>query len=429
MSKLVRISSPAPGVSHRAYPAKLGPGRVLATGRAFIIATALGAAVVCAPVSDASARSAGVLDFNCVGCHGVSDVPIELAFQPATFQPGETVTVELKASGATGVSFGFYLGVSNGEFVTPSGARGTATELTHTTPLDFDDTGSFFVQWTTPDEPGLTRFDIGVVVANGNGTRDGDRADEVTIERVFGCPPQTFFRDLDNDGFGHPTVTVLACAGPAPAGASLNNEDCDDFDQQRFPGATERCNREDDDCDGEVDEDSELVLLFPDADNDGYYGVDEGMSSAPILGCIEPGFAALSGDCAPDDPNRNPGAEEVCNAVDDDCDAFVDERVRPVCGVGWCRRQASDCEGLICTPGEPTEELCNGIDDDCDGLTDESGCPAGLTCIDTECVSDGTAPEDNPPDDEESAPAPSGCTTAPPSFLVLLLRARRRRNI
>ncbi|MCP3979453.1 MAG: hypothetical protein GY716_09000 [bacterium] len=37
------------------------------------------------------------------------------------------------------------------------------------------------------------------------------------------------------------------------------------------------------------------------------------------------GFSVCAGDCADDDPLRNPGATEVCNGEDDDCDSLFDE--------------------------------------------------------------------------------------------------------
>lgn len=61
-------------------------------------------------------------------------------------------------------------------------------------------------------------------------------------------------------------------------------------------------------------------LLFPDADNDGFG------AGAAVLACPgDPGFAGADGDC--DDTNKavNPGATEVCNQLDDDCDGLMDE--------------------------------------------------------------------------------------------------------
>jgi hypothetical protein len=61
-----------------------------------------------------------------------------------------------------------------------------------------------------------------------------------------------FFRDRDQDGFGDPSSSVLACT--QPAGFVLQGGDCDDFNHRTNPAAPEFLNGVDDDCDGQVDE-------------------------------------------------------------------------------------------------------------------------------------------------------------------------------
>jgi hypothetical protein len=86
------------------------------------------------------------------------------------------------------------------------------------------------------------------------------------------------------------------------------------------------------------------------------------------------GFAAYQ-DCDDADPAVYPGASEVCNAVDDNCDGQTDEDLGSLsCGVGACAATVAACiDGTpqTCTPGDPSAEVCNGIDDDCDGQTDQ----------------------------------------------------------
>ncbi len=93
--------------------------------------------------------------------------------------------------------------------------------------------------------------------------------------------------DVDGDGF---------CPGPAP---DPEDRDCDDTDRHVHPGAEERCNAIDDDCDGDV----------PDDERDG-----DGDDEAPC-----------AGDCDDEEATVHSGAEEVCNEVDDDCDGEADE--------------------------------------------------------------------------------------------------------
>ncbi|HLA49725.1 MAG TPA: MopE-related protein [Thermodesulfovibrionia bacterium] len=62
-----------------------------------------------------------------------------------------------------------------------------------------------------------------------------------------------------------------------------------------------------------------MNTYYEDVDGDGYgYDYDYGMSS--IEACAQPsGYAADNTDCNDNDPTINPGAIEVCNGIDDDC--------------------------------------------------------------------------------------------------------------
>jgi hypothetical protein len=80
------------------------------------------------------------------------------------------------------------------------------------------------------------------------------------------------------------------------------------------------------------------------------------------------GFASLAcggGDCDDADPARFPGAVEICNEVDDDCNGQVDDaRDGDGDGFGACEDCDDQDPGVF--PG--AREICNGIDDDCDGF-------------------------------------------------------------
>ncbi|MEX2646313.1 MAG: putative metal-binding motif-containing protein, partial [Gaiellaceae bacterium] len=63
---------------------------------------------------------------------------------------------------------------------------------------------------------------------------------------------ESWFQDLDNDGYGTATVIESPVGGP---GFALVSGDCDDSNQHVYPGAVEDShNGIDDDCDGAVDE-------------------------------------------------------------------------------------------------------------------------------------------------------------------------------
>ncbi len=100
---------------------------------------------------------------------------------------------------------------------------------------------------------------------------------------------------------------------------SDGGDDCDDGDPSVNPGATEACNGVDDNCDGNIDEG--VPATYTDADGDGY-----GDPNSP-LACSDPNGVTNSADCNDTDPLAFPGADEVCNGHDDNCDGHVDENL------------------------------------------------------------------------------------------------------
>ena len=138
--------------------------------------------------------------------------------------------------------------------------------------------------------------------------------------------------------------------------------DCDDSDPDIHPGATEICNQVDDDCDGYTDEDDVCVTCI-DTDNDGY---GENCEPGP--------------DCDDNNAAVNPGATEICNQVDDDCDDETDEGdVCPSCVDHDSDSYGQGCQsGPDCNDSDPdihpnAVEACDNIDNDCDDATDEDG--------------------------------------------------------
>ena len=109
-------------------------------------------------------------------------------------------------------------------------------------------------------------------------------------------------------------------------------------------------------------------------------------------------------DCNDANPAIYPGALEVCNGQDDDCDASIDEALGTVtCGVGPCQVTVAACVNGspgVCTPGSPQPETCNNIDDDCNGAIDD-----GLPDYDA----DGTPDCYDPDDDNDLVPDVLDC--------------------
>ena len=85
----------------------------------------------------------------------------------------------------------------------------------------------------------------------GTGATDGGGALDASVGTDAGCSTTTYHRDADGDGRGDPGDAMTVC-GDAPSGYVADNTDCLDSDRDVHPGAAERCNAVDDDCDGMV---------------------------------------------------------------------------------------------------------------------------------------------------------------------------------
>jgi hypothetical protein len=69
------------------------------------------------------------------------------------------------------------------------------------------------------------------------------------------------------------------------------------------------------------------TLYYRDADGDGYG--DPGAVGTSCDGTIPAGYVANHADCSDTSSSINPGALELCNAVDDDCDGAIDNAALP----------------------------------------------------------------------------------------------------
>ncbi len=220
-----------------------------------------------------------------------------------------------------------------------------------------------------------------------NGTDDD--CDGVVDEDDASDAP-TWYADDDADSYGDVADTTLACS--QPSGYVADSSDCDDHDDDIHPGATELCNGTDDDCDGVVDEDdaSDAPTWYADDDGDSY-----GDAGDPTRACSQPGgYVADSSDCDDGSAAVRPGATELCNGTDDDCDGDVDEddaadaatwyadsdgdsygdasSTTPACSQpGGYVADSSDCDDASASVNPAATELCDGIDNDCDGTVDE----------------------------------------------------------
>ena len=140
------------------------------------------------------------------------------------------------------------------------------------------------------------------------------------VDEADAADAEIWYADNDADTFGDPASTVRACE--APAGYVADNADCDDTSTAVHPDAVELCNGIDDDCDGIIDGGSaDPGLWYLDLDGDSF-----GDPASAVSACdAPPGYIADNADCDDTSSSVYPGAPELCNGIDDNCDGVVDE--------------------------------------------------------------------------------------------------------
>jgi len=131
----------------------------------------------------------------------------------------------------------------------------------------------------------------------------------------------SWYTDADGDTYGDDATEVVDCVQPTETVS--DGGDCNDDDIGIHPEATELVgNGVDDNCDGEED-------CYQDSDNDGHAAEENGaIISSMDPTCTGSGVAtdtAPRDDCDDSVASIHPGADEYCNAIDDDCDGTTDE--------------------------------------------------------------------------------------------------------
>ncbi|MBL8677682.1 MAG: hypothetical protein JNK05_00835 [Myxococcales bacterium] len=294
----------------------------------------------------------------------------------------------------------YCLNCVDGQPVGDGGSEGGATDGGDVTPTDATDARVDVVDVATPDgcTPGAEEL------CNGADDNCDGRIDE-------GFDTQSDPRNCGGCGRACNLPRAIPVCQMGMCRIAMNGCDTNFYDLDGdpangceyactpVPGATNdnTCDRRDDDCDGQVDEDVDLCTdnrncgmcgrnCAPPNANGRCVRTDMGMGA-----CMAANTTCQIGSCATGffdiDGRPENGCEyectatgaEVCDGRDNDCDGMVDEGnpgAGMACGssVGTCRQGMTACVmGRIQCMGDvrPTTELCDGLDNNCNGMTDD----------------------------------------------------------
>lgn len=267
----------------------------------------------------------------------------------------------------------------------------------------------------------VQQCDVGYVDLDGNPANDCEYACLATGPEVCdredndcnGQTDETFDLTVDPDNCGQcGNVCAYPNATPTCVGGACQQEGCDpgyrdlnptepgcEYRCPVYPQQTrEFCNGLDDDCDGQIDEATDL-------------------EAAPTNLCVTRAGTPCAGTVArceqrggvttwycnygagvefdPSLPNGIAAEESLCDGLDNECDGQVDDSFASLGGTcdngqrGACRDvgvvicDVADRSRTVCDlrvlpdaqPGAPSAETCDNLDDDCDGIVDNTTGP------------------------------------------------------
>ena len=182
---------------------------------------------------------------------------------------------------------------------------------------------------------------------------------------VVGCTLREWFRDSDSDTWGDASESRISCDPPGiDWWDNIRLGDCNDQDDTMYPGAPQRCDGKNNDCN-----DPSWPAVPPDeANQDG------------------DAYEICAGDCNDGDASVYPGAPQLCDGKNNNCSdpgwpaLPPAERDADSDGFRICTGDCDDTRAQV-NPGRieglSAPGTCSdGLDNDCDGKTDaaEAGC-------------------------------------------------------
>jgi hypothetical protein len=241
-------------------------------------------------------------------------------------------------------------------------------------------------------------------------------------------------RDTDGDGYCNGTAAVSA-------GCPNGGGDCNDSNNQVYPGRAETCATTiDDNCNGLTNEVAATgcVPWYEDNDSDGYGG------SLSACQCAQSAAykVTVGGDCNDTDNKVNAGSLEICDAKDNDCvggadngcdndaDGYCDSTMvitanaqcsntsKPGAGL---TKSGDDCDDTLATVNFGAAENCDNVDNNCNGVVDDgcdddndNYCELGKTVTGTPatCTALGGDCNDDVSSVKPGLPSTENCSTA-----------------
>ncbi len=175
--------------------------------------------------------------------------------------------------------------------------------------------------------------------------------------------------DLIPDNDCNPATNPFDMDGDGHDDASCGGDDCNDHDPTVYSGAPELCDRKDNACAF-----GGGVATAEDYDNDGFAPMGASCSGGPLPKL----------DCNDNNAAVHPGATEICNGLDDNCNGMIDEDPDAMASCNETGTVGA------CVMGGCTIAMCTGTYANCDGLT-SNGCEADLDSDAAHCGACGNA--------------------------------------